>query len=555
MAVFNIISLNVRGLGDTNKRRSIFDEYRKRCHILCLQETHVTEKVEKLWETEWGGKIVSSFGTSAARGVCILVKRDVQVTITNVHRDVDGRYLKCRVNTTEGHFTLVNLYGPNKDSANFFEEKFNTCKEDCDRLIITGDFNTALEKEVDRSEKFKINNDQAARKIKEKMVEMELKDVWRERNEDKRRYSWYRTKPHLVASRLDYALISTGLCASIHDIFYLAGIKTDHSAFFLGIEMRNIERGSSYWKFNVSLLSNIEFVKEANSVLINTAKSTQGVQPMERWELVKQAFKEKAQQFSRKHASENKIEMSQLMEFICEQENQLETLNADQLDVLMKSCEELNDLVSIKTRGILFRSKMKWYMEGEKNTRYFYSLEKAKYGAKTCTTLIDEEGCKITDEKKIVDMQHEFYQQLYKADTTTHFQMENTVKIKLKVSADTMAASEVQFSIDEVKESVKSLKNNSCPGADGLPIEVYKVFWEQIKEPLYGAIVQSYQQEDIFPSAKRGILNLIPKGNKDPRKLANLRPITLLNSDYKVIEKCIANRMMPALDTIISDDQ
>ena len=35
----------------------------------------------------------------------------------------------------------------------------------------------------------------------------------------------------------------------------------------------------------------------------------------------------------------------------------------------------------------------------------------------------------------------------------------------------------------------------------------------------------------------------------------NLRPITLLNSDYKIIEKAIANKMLPALEHIIHTDQ
>ena len=54
---------------------------------------------------------------------------------------------------------------------------------------------------------------------------------------------------------------------------------------------------------------------------------------------------------------------------------------------------------------------------------------------------------------------------------------------------------------------------------------------------------------------EKGILNLIPKPNKDTRLVKNLRPITLLNVDYKMLEKVIANRMLPMLEDIISQDQ
>ena len=50
-----IISLNVRGLNDEIKRRSIFNYYRSRADILCIQETHCTQEWEKYWGNEWGG--------------------------------------------------------------------------------------------------------------------------------------------------------------------------------------------------------------------------------------------------------------------------------------------------------------------------------------------------------------------------------------------------------------------------------------------------------------------------------------------------------------------
>ena len=48
---------------------------------------------------------------------------------------------------------------------------------------------------------------------------------------------------------------------------------------------------------------------------------------------------------------------------------------------------------------------------------------------------------------------------------------------------------------------------------------------------------------------------MIPKGEKDTRYLKNLRPITLLNVDYKILEKAVSNRMIPALQEVIHADQ
>ena len=59
----------------------------------------------------------------------------------------------------------------------------------------------------------------------------------------------------------------------------------------------------------------------------------------------------------------------------------------------------------------------------------------------------------------------------------------------------------------------------------------------------------------LHQTARQGILNLIPKPGKDSRRIKKLRPINLLNTDYKIIEKAVANKMIPSLKHIIHSDQ
>ena len=99
------------------------------------------------------------------------------------------------------------------------------------------------------------------------------------------------------------------------------------------------------------------------------------------------------------------------------------------------------------------------------------------------------------------------------------------------------------------------MNNNKTPGQDGIPEDFYKVFWTKIKELFMEMLHESYNTKKLHQTARQGILNLIPKQNKDTRQIKNLRPITLLNTDYKIIEKAIANKMMPALKEIINKDQ
>jgi len=56
-------------------------------------------------------------------------------------------------------------------------------------------------------------------------------------------------------------------------------------------------------------------------------------------------------------------------------------------------------------------------------------------------------------------------------------------------------------------------------------------------------------------SQRQGIISLIPpKKNKDKTILENLRPISLLNFDYKILTKVLANRL-EKVPKIINPDQ
>ena len=52
-----------------------------------------------------------------------------------------------------------------------------------------------------------------------------------------------------------------------------------------------------------------------------------------------------------------------------------------------------------------------------------------------------------------------------------------------------------------------------------------------------------------------GIINLIPKKEKDLRFLKNWRPVSLLNTDYKILAKTLANRLHKVISKIVTSDQ
>ena len=183
-------------------------------------------------------------------------------------------------------------------------------------------------------------------------------------------------------------------------------------------------------------------------------------------------------------------------------------LNEDEIVLLEQSKLDQEELLDKHIKGVMFRSKARWTMEGERNTKYFFNLEKAKYNAKTCTSVFDSAGDLKTEEREILKIQHKFYADLYRADQKVSFQMD--IEPPNKVDEDLIASQEAQITLDEVRESLKEMKNGSYPGSDGIPTEFYKCFWRYIKEDLYAAMKDSYTDKIMYKTARTGILNLIP---------------------------------------------
>ena len=108
---------------------------------------------------------------------------------------------------------------------------------------------------------------------------------------------------------------------------------------------------------------------------------------------------------------------------------------------------------------------------------------------------------------------------------------------------------------EEAALALKDMKNGKSPGSDGLTTEFYKIFWNILKKLFINSINYSYENCKLTELQKQGIITLLPKKDKDLTQLNNWRPISLLNIDYKISTKAIANRIKKILNTIIHDSQ
>ena len=168
MAV-KLISANIQGLGNATKRRAIFNYYRQRCDILCLQETHSTEENSKYWLNEWGGKIIFSHGQSDSRGVAILINPRLSCEISKTFVDQAGRIVLIEIKVDSFVFSIGSLYAPNQDSPRFFLELLGLIQQVNENIILMADYNLVLEPEIDS--KNVVNNNEKARKMLMQIME------------------------------------------------------------------------------------------------------------------------------------------------------------------------------------------------------------------------------------------------------------------------------------------------------------------------------------------------------------------------------------------------
>ena len=67
----------------------------------------------------------------------------------------------------------------------------------------------------------------------------------------------------------------------------------------------------------------------------------------------------------------------------------------------------------IKTKGAILRSKVTWHEQRERNTKYFYGLEKCHHDIKTVSKLKVGKHSYIEDQFKILEEEKKFYESLY----------------------------------------------------------------------------------------------------------------------------------------------
>ena len=298
------------------------------------------------------------------------------------------------------------------------------------------------------------------------------------------------------------------------------------------------------------MLADPKFVEGVSEVITIAADKYSSSSPATRWEMIKLEITGFSTMYARRAANIKKQRILRLRENIEYLERLLQEKFESKVEEELTIVKgKLNLIMTEKVQTLMFLSKAKWTTEGEKNSKYFFSLAKSRYNAKTMFQLRQDDGRIITDGPGILREQHRFYDNLYHANKEVNFGLVNNTSSKL--SDENRLQLEKDISLGELEDAVKHFPASKCPGCDGLPAELYQKLLPQIGTYLLDAYHYAIQQGLLHITACRGLLSLIPKKEKDLLYVKNWRPLTMLSLDYKILSKILDNRLKGVLDGII----
>ncbi len=122
------------------------------------------------------------------------------------------------------------------------------------------------------------------------------------------------------------------------------------------------------------------------------------------------------------------------------------------------------------------------------------------------------------------------------------------------LSVEDREALERPLTLGELQEAVEGAAPHKSPGLDGLSYELYKATFQEVGPPLLDAFNAMLDEGILTASLRQGVVRLLPKVAGVPMA-SQLRPITLLGTDYKLLTKILVARLIPVLPSVLRSTQ
>nr|GEV95956.1 RNA-directed DNA polymerase, eukaryota [Tanacetum cinerariifolium] len=202
-------------------------------------------------------------------------------------------------------------------------------------------------------------------------------------------------------------------------------------------------------------------------------------------------------------------------------------MNSDVLNTRMNVMKSLQDLVKLDSLEMAEKAKIKWSIEGDKNSKYFHGiLNKKRNQLEICGILV--EGAWIDSPDMV---KNEFLSQF-----KDQFNHPGSSRFHLHMNFPNILT---------LKQQVDMERN---------------VTKDAIKKPMWDCGLDKYLGPDCFTfgfyrsGGNSTFITLITK-MQDAKMVKDFRPISLIGSLYKIITTILANRLVTVLGDILNEVQ
>ena len=332
---------------------------------------------------------------------------------------------------------------------------------------------------------------------------------------------------------------------------------SDHAGVLLHTN-RTTRRKTRAPMFNKGLLLN----PTSKATLLDTWKEVMNAN-LESWNhkmvKVSQAIREKSEELTKAQKQKWKDTYLSQFEDIIAAEEELQH-NWESQEARDKLSDAQAVLHEVRQQKFQFQESAilsKWARVGDRCTKEFFEFHDGPRKPMAITQLKDGDTI-ISTQAELETHILSFYEQLYTRDDTVEAdeaaREECFRTLKPTVTEEHNQELLRPLTMEEVTEAVKQLPAGKAPGVDTIPAEFYQGMWGDIGADIFNFVSEVIQQAHIAEELNISKIALLPKSD-DRSRVQNFRPISLLNTLYKIVAKVYANRMKPLLHNWILPSQ
>ncbi|GJV18249.1 putative RNA-directed DNA polymerase, eukaryota, reverse transcriptase zinc-binding domain protein [Tanacetum coccineum] len=223
----------------------------------------------------------------------------------------------------------------------------------------------------------------------------------------------------------------------------------------------------------------------------------------------------------------------------------------DQMLRRLELKRKLLDINEMEAKDNLQKSKLKWAVEGDENSKFFHGIIN-KRRSQLAIRGIFVDGIWCTEPGIIKDAFLNHFGAQFQEPAAHRFKI--NFDFPKRVSQDQLDKLERHVSCDEIRSVVWNCGDNKSPGPDGYTFDFFKEYWDLIGTDFCEA-VESFFLNGSFPKGcNSSFIALIPKV-VDAKFVNDFRPISLIGCVYKVVTKILANRLALVISDLVSNTQ